>query len=83
MNRTFFFKTKNISQIIFIILPLYVSSCYKFQEEISWNIKDHPAMLVVEGTITNELKNQTIKLTLSNAYFSSDPPQSVRNSAHR
>jgi len=78
MNKTFLLKAKNSSQIIFILLPLFLSSCYKFQEEISWNIKDHPAMLVVEGTITNELKNQTIKLTLSNAYFSSEPPQAIR-----
>jgi hypothetical protein len=81
MNNLFFFKAKHLSKIVLIVLPLCVSSCYKFQEEISWNIKDQPTMLVVEGTITNEQKNQTIKLTLSNAYFSNTPPQAVSGSS--
>jgi hypothetical protein len=38
---------------------------------------------VVDGTITNELKNQSISLTLSNPYFSTDSPSIVQGASVR
>ena len=62
---------------LFMICIFSLSSCVKSVEEISWDLKDHPPMLVVDGAVTNEFKNQGIRLTVSDPYFSTDVPEPV------
>jgi hypothetical protein len=60
-------------------LSLSLGSCIKPEEEITWDLTNHPPMLVVDGTVTNEFKNQGVRLTLSNTYFSSGDPAVVHD----
>ena len=44
--------------------------CCEPEEEISWKVDEVPERLVVEGSITNELKIHTVTLKKSGNYFS-------------
>jgi hypothetical protein len=74
-------KNNYIQIVFFIIISLSLSSCVEYVEEISWDIKNHPPMLVVDGVVTNQLKNQCIRLTLSNTYFSTADPAPVHDAS--
>jgi hypothetical protein len=67
--------------IVYIVSIISLTSCVKSVEEISWDVKDHPPMLVVDASVTNELKNQGIRLTLSDPYFSTDAPEPVHGAS--
>jgi len=69
--------------VLFIIISISLSSCVKMVEEISWDVKNHAPMLVVDGAVTNQLKNQGIRLTLSSTYFSTDEPVPVHGASVR
>lgn len=45
---------------VFLLLSLAITSC---TEQYAFKTTDFESALVVEGTITNELKNQTIKVS--------------------
>jgi hypothetical protein len=47
------------------------------EEKITWELQQHPDMLVVESIITNELKQQAVHLMLSNTYFDGSAPKNV------
>lgn len=73
----------NCAQLVLvIIIGLILSSCGGV-EEISWDVKNHSSMLVVDGAVTNQLKNQGIRLTLSTTYFSTAEPVSVHGASVR
>lgn len=66
------------SLIYISIFSIVVLSCnLEAEEEITWDLGEHPDMLVVESIITNELKNQEVKLTISNPYFETSVPEDV------
>jgi hypothetical protein len=69
--------------IYFVVISLALISCAKPEEEITWNVNSHPALLVVDGMITNELKNQGVRLTFSNTYFSAADPLPVQGATVR
>jgi hypothetical protein len=82
LNRIHDHKKFNRIQISFIVLLcLFLGSCNGSVEEITWELKDHAPLLVVDGAVTNTLKNQGIRLTLSNAYFSTNDPEPVHNAS--
>lgn len=64
-----------------VIVSLSMNSCFKGVEETPWEVADHPPMLVVDATITNERKQHEVRLTLSNAYFSPSVPPAVSGAA--
>lgn len=67
---------KNLIYILTIVAAL--SSCsMEMEEEISWNLEKHPDMLVVHGVITNEYKEQSIYLSLTNSYLDNKEPKAV------
>jgi len=70
-----------ILKIFPFIIVLFFNSCIKSVEEISWELKKHPAMLVVDGAISNQLIKQGIRLTRSSTYFSSAEPAAVHNAS--
>jgi hypothetical protein len=74
-------KNNYVQLVFFISISFSISSCVKPVEEITWDLKNHPPMLVVDGAVTNQLKNQSIRLTLSNTYFSSDNPATVHGAS--
>ena len=57
--------------ILPFILMILAMGCE--DEEITWNTEDVPAMLVVEGSLTNEHKVHRITLSRSADYFSNQP----------
>jgi hypothetical protein len=59
-----------------IVLLLF---CCEPEEEISWNVDKIPERLVVEGSITDELKIHTITLKKSADYFSNKAAEAVSN----
>lgn len=61
-----------------IILLLF---CCEPQEEISWKVDEIPARLVVEGSITSEMKIHTVTLKKSAGYFSDTEAEVVSNAA--
>jgi hypothetical protein len=77
INYAGLYRINYFQTALFVCLSLSLNSCIKLEEEIPWDLKNHPPMLVVDGAVTNELKNQGIRLTLSNNYFSSDDPEVV------
>ena len=74
---TSYYSPGHLPAALYIIGILFLNSCVKSVEEISWDLKDHPPMLVVDGAVTNEMKNQGIRLTVSDPYFSTDAPEPV------
>ncbi len=62
---------------IFLAVVLALTGCAEYEKEISWELDDHPDMLVVEGNITNELKQQTIFLTKTSPYFDTLAPKTI------
>lgn len=62
--------------VILIITTTLMASC-AMDTEIDWNLKPHADMLVVDGAITNEMKQHAFRLTLSNPYFKADEPRAV------
>ncbi|HEX2921260.1 MAG TPA: DUF4249 domain-containing protein [Bacteroidales bacterium] len=67
-----------IAAFLFLLLATgFFTSCNELEEEIQWDIETAPEMLVVESVITNELKNQSVKLTLSRPYFDRAKPAAV------
>ena len=55
--------------------------CCEPEEEISWNVDEIPERLVVEGSITNELKIHTVTLKKSGNYFSNTAAEVVSNAS--
>jgi hypothetical protein len=64
-----------------IVAGLMFTSCAEYEKEISWELDDYPDMLVVEGTITNEFKQQVVLLTKTADYFDTLAPSSVSEAA--
>ncbi|UCH14416.1 MAG: DUF4249 family protein, partial [Bacteroidales bacterium] len=69
-------KIYSILTLIIIILV----SCQP-EEEISWKVDEIPERLVVEGSITSELKIHTVKLKKSGNYFSNSEAEAVSNAS--
>jgi hypothetical protein len=67
---------KNIIYLLIITLFL-LTSCKEFEQEISWDTKDIPEKLIVEGSITTNKGNHPITLKYSDAYFANKPAQMV------
>ncbi|MBN2813211.1 MAG: DUF4249 family protein, partial [Bacteroidales bacterium] len=59
--------------LFFAVVLLFVG-CAEYEKEISWELDDHQDMLVVEGNITNEFRQQTVFLTKTSAYFDTLTP---------
>ncbi len=74
-------KQTNLNILSFIFISLLLNSCVKEIEEIPWDIKNQPPMLVVDGSVTNLFTNQGIKLTQSDNYFSTDNPLPVHGAS--
>jgi hypothetical protein len=55
--------------------------CCEPQQEIDWKLDNIPARLVVEGSITDELKTQSVTLKKSAEYFSNTRAEVVSNAA--
>jgi hypothetical protein len=55
--------------------------CCEPQQEIDWKLDSIPARLVVEGSITDELKTQSVTLRKSAEYFSNAKAEVVSNAA--
>jgi hypothetical protein len=70
-----------MKKLLFVsIIALLTHSCnLKVEEEISWKLQSHPEMLVVESIMTNELKHQSVFLTVSSSYYDTIPPRRIRN----
>ncbi len=67
---------KLYSLLVSILITLV---CCEPQEEISWKVDEIPDRLVVEGSITNELKLHTVTLKKSGNYFSNTAAEVVSN----
>jgi hypothetical protein len=71
---------KNIIKILILTgLLAQMTSCKKheFEKEIDWDFKKIPAKMIVEGSITNEVKQQAIQLSLTQAYNDSTKTKGV------
>ncbi|MBN1145460.1 MAG: DUF4249 domain-containing protein [Bacteroidales bacterium] len=62
---------------IFLAAVIALTGCSEYEKEISWELDDYPDMLVVEGVITNEFKQQTVLLTKSSPYFDTQAPKTI------
>lgn len=62
---------------IFLLAVLALTSCAEYEKEITWELDDYPDMLVVEGVITNEFRQQTILLTKTSPYFDTLAPKTI------
>ncbi len=71
---------ENIIKIYSLItlLILIIAGCEPNQE-ISWDVDEIPARLVVEGSITDELKKHTVRLSKTDNYFSNKEAEYVSN----
>lgn len=69
-------KIYSILASIIIILV-----CCEPEEEISWKVDEIPERLVVEGSITSELKIHTVTLKKSGNYFSNTEAEAVSNAS--
>jgi hypothetical protein len=78
-----YIQTKYFQLFIFTAISLLLGSCVKEEEEITWDLKGQSSMLVVDGAVTNQFKQQGIRLTLSNAYFSTGDPVPVHGASVR
>ncbi len=58
---------------------IIVMLCCEPEEKISWDVNEIPARLVVEGSITDELKIHTVTLKKSASYFSDNAAESISN----
>lgn len=65
---------KQFRSILFCLIALLSVSCEK---QIPWKTDKMPVMLVVEGSFTNEYKQQQVKLSLSEDYFYNKPTPKV------
>jgi hypothetical protein len=72
-----FSEIKSLNCILVILIIMFCSSCFDSEEEIIWDLQSHPPMLVVDGAVTNQYKNQVIRLTFTSPYFSTDDPHPV------
>lgn len=63
----------------FSALIVLLLCCCEPQEEIRWDVNEIPARLVVEGSITDELKIHTVILKKSADYFSNNAAEVVSN----
>ncbi len=63
--------------IIAVLLSILTISCGDMSEEITWDVDEIPPRLVVEGSVTSELKHQQIRLTRSDNYFSNTESAAV------
>jgi Domain of unknown function (DUF4249) len=62
---------------LLIIAEILLSCNAELEEEISWGLDEYPDILVVEGMLTNEIKYQSIFLSLTSDYFNTDLPIKV------
>lgn len=62
---------------IFLLAVISAACANELEEEITWKLDKYPDQLVVEGSITNEFKHQSIHLTLTNSYFDVSAPRPV------
>lgn len=62
---------------IFLAFVLVLTGCAEYEKEISWELEDYPDMLVVEGSITNEFRQQTVFLTKTSPYFDTLAPKTI------
>jgi hypothetical protein len=53
------------------------------EEEITWKLDKYPDMLVVESIITNEVKQQAVRLTITSDYFDAESPKPAQNAIVR
>ncbi|MBV6647350.1 MAG: DUF4249 domain-containing protein [Cyclobacteriaceae bacterium] len=63
---------KNIIVIIAILVA--VVAC---EDVIDWKVDESETRLVVEGRVTNEMKQHTIRLTQTSSYFNASQPAGV------
>lgn len=70
-----------MKNIIFLLLALLIffSSCEDMEKEVNWKVDEIPARLVVQGEVTDELKQHVIRLTESDTYFANRAPEPVSN----
>lgn len=68
---------KHMKNLLYIVCMVCALNSCNMDEKITWEVQQHPEMLVVESIITNEVKQQAIHITLSNPYFDSNTPKSV------
>lgn len=61
----------------FLIPVIFFTGIVSCEDEISWEVEDTPEMLVVEGSLTSELKKHRITLTKSADYFSNKKTPAV------
>lgn len=66
-----FNKKSKMKTIIYIVLTISLFVACSSEEKINWDLPKHEPMLVVNGLITNEVKQQAIYLTQTNEYFDS------------
>ncbi len=62
---------------IFLAAVLALTGCAGDEKEITWELDDYPDMLVVEGLITNEFRQQTVLLTKTSTYFDTLAPKTI------
>ncbi len=62
---------------IFLAAVLALTGCAEYEKEISWELDDYADILVVEGNITNEFRQQTIFLTKTSPYFDTLAPKTI------
>jgi hypothetical protein len=62
---------------LMIMVAAMVACNTEMEEEITWKLDKYPDLLVVEGSITNEFKHQSIFLTTTAEYFDTSHPSGV------
>jgi hypothetical protein len=70
---------KYISKIHYLFVFLIIAISCDMQQDISWKVDEIPSRLVVEGSITDELKKHTVRLSKTDNYFSNRKAESVSN----
>lgn len=71
---------KNLLYIITVLMAFGMVSCsMEAEEKITWDLQQHPEMLVVESIVTNEFKHQVIHLSKTNTYYDTSWPKGVGN----
>jgi hypothetical protein len=66
-----------ITLYVFLAFVLVLTGCAEYEKEITWELDDYPDMLVVEGIITNDLRQQQVLLTKTSPYFDTLAPEVV------
>lgn len=70
---------KYIFKIHYLFVLFIITINCEPEQEISWKVDEIPARLVVEGSITDELKRHTVRLSKTDNYFSNREAECVSN----